>query len=138
MRNEYRSSKIPAIRRPEWIPCDVWRNWRRCILRGYRNPGEGVAPEERTRAFEQDAVAYAIEFGTKPQQEIKIDAKKVTTEVVKRLLFATPKMIGRSEFIRLCARVEAGKSDPRLRVGGDAVWLVVRLQQKVIERRKAC
>ena len=131
------SKQIPRFPRPEWIPETVWRDWRRCVLRGYRRPApEGASEKERLRLFMADAAEYACDFGCTPQQRVTIEATESVGEETKTVVFATAAMIGQKEFVRLKARVAAGLSDPRLHVVGEAVYMTVVFQGKIIERRK--
>lgn len=110
------------LKRPSDIPDNVWRNWRRCVRRGYR-PGSL-----------EDLLAYNSAYGTNPRQGKEMKSTEYVDIVTVKVKAYDATVIGHKALAELKARIEKGLSDPHFKVRGGAVWYVKRAPRTLVER----
>lgn len=115
--------KLIHFERPGWADKKIWRNWRRCVRRGYRKPTE------------QDFKEYHETFGENPRQNKEMQTVTRIDTVAVTKVAATPHQMGRKAFNEFKARILAGRSDPRFSVLNDTIVFLVKVRRVVAERR---
>lgn len=104
------------------IPANIWRNWRRCVRRGYRP------------ASLDDLLAYNAAYGSNPRQGKHMVEEPYTDIVTVKVKAWDAAVIGYKALAQLKARIEAGKSDPHFKIQGGAIWYVTRVPKKLVQR----